>query len=226
MWSGQSTFYDLLLLMIVISDNQATDMVLDKVPPRTVTAGMRSLGIDGIRVDRTVEGLIGDFAAFANPKLRGVSSKEIFADPSILQDMDVWDNERAARLFAEDLRDVATPRAMTQLLLKIHNAEAASKESCETMLGILRTQQFTQRIPRFLPEGTGFAGKTGTIGHTTNDSGIISAGGQTIALTVYTLMSDLKVPRYKAEQAIGEIAREIHDYFQYTATVPAAKSGQ
>jgi hypothetical protein len=98
-----------------------------------------------------------------------------------------------------------------------HTPRKNSETSCTQILGILRTQQFTQRIPRFLPEGTQFAGKTGTIGFTTNDAGILFAGDQTIALTVYTLLSSLDVPRYKAEQTIGEIAREIHDYVQYTA---------
>jgi beta-lactamase class A len=55
----EPTLDDLLLLMIVVSDNQATDMILDRVPPATVTTGMRALGIDGIRVDRTVDGLLG-----------------------------------------------------------------------------------------------------------------------------------------------------------------------
>jgi beta-lactamase class A len=87
------------------------------------------------------------------------------------------------------------------------------------VLGILRTQLYTQRIPRFLPEGTVTASKTGTIGYTTNDAGIIYAGDQTIALTVYTLMSSLQVPRYTADQAIGTISREIYDYFQYVAAV-------
>jgi beta-lactamase class A len=87
------------------------------------------------------------------------------------------------------------------------------------VLGILRTQLYTQRIPRFLPEGTVTASKTGTIGYTTNDAGIIYAGDQTIALTVYTLMSSLQVPRYTADQAIGNIAREIYDFFQYTAVM-------
>jgi beta-lactamase class A len=211
------TLHDLLLMMIVVSDNQATDMVLGLVPPAKVTAGMRELGIDGIRVDRTVDQLIGDFMGLANPVMRGKTSRDVFTDPSLVQGTQVWDNEGAARAFSEDLRDVATPRAMTELLLKIHRSEAASEASCAQMLGILRTQQFTQRIPRYLPEGTAFAGKTGTIGFTTNDTGIIFAGDQTIALTVYTLLPNLEVPRFKAEQAIGEIAREIYDYFRYTA---------
>lgn len=47
------TIEDLITLMIVLSDNEATDILLKKVGAENVTATMRSMGLNNIRVDRT-----------------------------------------------------------------------------------------------------------------------------------------------------------------------------
>src|SRR5262245_61443530 len=46
------TIKDLITLMIVLSDNEATDILLKKVGAENVTAAMRSMGLNNIRVDR------------------------------------------------------------------------------------------------------------------------------------------------------------------------------
>src|SRR5688572_5281214 len=53
---------NLLELMLLISDNSATDLVLRTAGgAEAVTARMRALGINGIRVDRPTVGLISDW---------------------------------------------------------------------------------------------------------------------------------------------------------------------
>jgi beta-lactamase class A len=53
---------NLMELMLLISDNSATDVVLREAGGgEAVTARMRALGIEGIRVDRPTSLLIGDF---------------------------------------------------------------------------------------------------------------------------------------------------------------------
>ena len=52
---------NLLELMLLISDNSATDILLRVVGgPRAVTEKMSEIGLDGIRVDRPTAGLIAD----------------------------------------------------------------------------------------------------------------------------------------------------------------------
>src|SRR5215469_12292977 len=46
------TIHDLILLMITVSDNEATDLLLKMVGAKNVTALLRRLDIDGMRVDR------------------------------------------------------------------------------------------------------------------------------------------------------------------------------
>jgi beta-lactamase class A len=71
------------------------------------------------------------------------------------------------------------------------------------------------RLRGILPEGTEIAHKTGTIGRTTNDVGIItlpdSAGH--VAIAVFVKSSEKDVPA--RERTIAEIARSVHDFFLF-----------
>jgi beta-lactamase class A len=46
----QLTVWDAVFLMITLSDNTATNLLLDKLPPRSVTARMQSLGLPRTRI--------------------------------------------------------------------------------------------------------------------------------------------------------------------------------
>ena len=91
------------------------------------------------------------------------------------------------------------------------------------MLGILSRQQINERLPRFLPRGTRFAHKTGTLAGIRNDSGVIWAGEEShVALTVFTRWNDEEVwgdaPAtqeriYAVETAMGQIGRAVYEAF-------------
>ena len=206
------TIYDLALLMITVSDNEATDLLLRKVGAENVTATMRQLGINAIRVDRQTKDMIHDWlVAFDSRYAQGNFSEG--AANEIERTNTREKTEAADRAFTDDPRDHASPRAMTDLLTKIVKSQAASDASCHDILEIMKRQVHTERIPRYL-EGVEIASKTGTIGYTTNDVGILFAGKHHIALTIYTLKANTSVTTEEAEDRIGRIARVIYDYFQ------------
>lgn len=179
------TIRDLVLFMITISDNFATDTLLDKVGAERVNATLGELGIKGLSVNRPTRELIRDW--LAQPDER----------------------------FLADPRDQSTPRAMSNLLAKIYDGTAASKDSCQQMITILRQQQFNGRIPRYLGE-TPVAHKTGTIGFSTNDAGILYTGKKShVVLSIFTLKKEVRISTNVAEEAIGQLALAINDYFIY-----------
>jgi beta-lactamase class A len=209
----QPTIKDLITLMIVLSDNVATDILLKKVGAENVTATMRSLGVDNVRVDRTTFELIRDFVVLFDERAQDKTYREIMAlartrEPSPEK------LGAAEREFAKVMKDVASPRSMALLLDKIVKGEAASRESCRQMMTILRQQMFNQRLPRYLPESSGMAHKTGTIGSTTNDAGVMFVRGRPIALVVFTV--DKRVGRGEVEEQMGRLARVVYDFFSYT----------
>lgn len=207
------TVRDLVTLMIVLSDNEATDLLLKRVGTANVTASMRTLGLNRIRVDRTTFAMIRDFLLFADERVRDKSAAEIMAldragEPSAQR------YATAEREFAKMALDVASPRDMALLLSKIVRGEAAGRASCEAMMTILRRQMFNHRLPRYLPEAAAMAHKTGTIGSTTNDAGVMYVRGRPIAFVVFTV--DKRVARGEVEERMGRLARIVYDYFDYT----------
>jgi beta-lactamase class A len=207
------TVQDLITLMIILSDNEATDILIRKVGAANVTATMRSLGLNNIRVDRTTFELIRDYLALMDERAQGKTLKELQAlSPPLNQSP-----ERVAaaeREFSRILKDVASPSDMTRLMEKIYKGEAASRKSCDQMLRILGEQQFNQRLPHYLPESARMQHKTGTIGSTTNDAGIMYVRGYPVAITVFTM--DKRIPRGEVEDYMGRVARAVYDFFDYS----------
>lgn len=204
------TIKDLATLMIVLSDNEATDVLLNKVGAENVTATMRSLGLKNIRVDRTTFEMIRDYLALIDEGAAGKSKSQLMNRPQL----NTATPERVTKAdadFAKIEKDVASPLDMARLLEKIVKGEAASEASCQQMMSILNRQQFNQRLPRYLPEGTGFAHKTGTIASTTNDAGVMFVQGRPIALVVFTV--DKRAGRGEVEEQMGRLARVVYDFF-------------
>jgi beta-lactamase class A len=201
---------DLITLMIILSDNQATDILLKKVGAENVTATMRSLGLNNLRVDRTTFELIRDYIATMDESVRGKTYQEIIAAPRTRQ-VAPEIQAKADGAFARVMKDVSSPREMALLLEKIYQGKAANQESCRMMMTILGQQQFNQRLPRYLPDSARMAHKTGTIGSTTNDAGVMFVRGHAIALVVFTV--DKRAARGEVEEQMGRVARAVYDFF-------------
>src|SRR5688572_1198981 len=141
---------------------------------------------------------------------RGKSYAEIIA---MSQTLRITPEKQAAaeREFAKERKDVSSPRDMALLLEKIYKGEAAGKESCRMMMEILSQQMFNQRLPRYLPESSEMAHKTGTIGSTTNDAGIMFVRANPIAVAVFTV--DKRIARGEVEESMGRLTRMIYDFF-------------
>jgi beta-lactamase class A len=71
------------------------------------------------------------------------------------------------------------------------------------------------RLRGLLPEGTEIAHKTGTIGGTANDVGIITLPDNAghVVIAAFVKSSQKEVPA--RERAIAEIARAVHDFFLF-----------
>src|SRR5258708_3136133 len=132
--------------------------------------------------------------------------------------------KKAATAFDQDPRDTSTPDGMTALLGRIwlHDREVMKPESADLLLDIMRRCQTGQaRLKGILPEGTEVAHKTGSIGGTTNDVGIVTLPDNTghVAIAVFVKASDKPVA--ERERAIAEIARTAHDFFLYETSAGA-----
>ncbi len=202
---------NLLELMLIISDNSATDLVLKAAGgPDAVTDMLKELEVDGIRVDRPTLNLIADWAGIKLPD--GDWDPARFAD--LYREVPQLRREAPSIAFSGDPRDSATPRGMTRLLEKIWRGQALEPDSTRLLLDIMRRCETGEdRLKGFLPPYIEVAHKTGTIGATTNDVGIIALPDDAghVAVSVFIKESERDVAQ--REKAIAHISRAVYDFF-------------
>lgn len=211
------SLHNLLELMLLISDNSATDLCLKAAGgSAAVTQKMREIGISNIDVSRPT------FVAIAN--FLGVTSMkegDTYIDENVVKEIAQLTEEQrnqAAEAFSKDLQDTATPLAMARLLQKIWNREVLSDANSELLLDIMRRcQTGNARIKGILPSQTPVYHKTGTIGGTTNDVGIIELPGDAGNVVVVIFIKEAKIDNAESEEIIAQIARSLYDYFLFTA---------
>jgi beta-lactamase class A len=204
---------NLMELMLLISDNSATDVILRTAGGGdAVTARMRALGIEGINVNRSTAQLIADWLGVTRLPAEEKWSPAFFQ--AAFGSVKPEDRAAAAKKFDADPRDTSTPDGMAALLEKIYRKNLLKPQSAELLLDIMkRCRTGEARLKGLLPADTEVAHKTGTIGGTTNDVGIITlpdAAGH-VAIAVFVKSSEKDLPA--RERAIAEIARAVHDFF-------------
>jgi beta-lactamase class A len=190
----------LLEWMLVEGDNSAADALLRLGGgPAAVTARLRGLGIEGVRVDR------GE-AELARDLLDG--------------------GPGAFAAYLKDPRDTAQPDAMADLLVAIARGRELRAAGHERLLGWMTgTKTGLQRIRGLLPAGTPVADRTGGgpdrkgVNSCTNDVGIITLpDGRHVALAVFTKAS--RAGADQRERTIARLARAVYDHW---VPAPAAR---
>ncbi|MEW5901777.1 MAG: class A beta-lactamase [Acidobacteriota bacterium] len=208
---------NLVQLMMMISDNSATDILLEKIGVENVNKRLRESGIEGISVNRSCQELIMDYTGLDYQKYKGWTLDQLATEYEKTRDRNPDAFRENIRKFSRDLRDQSTPAAMNSLLEKIFKTQLLDQASCDFMISVmLRCQTGEARLRGDLPEGTAVAHKTGTIAGTVNDSGIIYLpdGLGHIAIAVFT--KNFMGKTGEAEKLIAAVARLVYDYFYFT----------
>ncbi len=205
---------NLLELMLLISDNSATDLTLRAAGgPDAVNARMAELGVTDLNVNRPTSVLIADYSGVDAPGDGRITIDE-FRERA--RGVDEQARTAATEAFATDPRDTSTPRAMAQLLELVWRGEALSAKSTEIFKDVmLRVQTGAGRIKGVLPPGTEVGHKTGTIGGTTNDVGYIYLPDDAGHVITVVFVKDSTRPVAAREAVIAQIARAIYDYFLF-----------
>lgn len=210
------TVRDLLTLMIIISDNTATDMIMRRVGADQIDAYMEELGVGNIHLAFDIRGIFDNMFGheLAEPSLIFEYLGRQREDPPM--------NREGNAFRGGPTNNSATARDMTHLCAMIYRGEVVNRAACDGMLRILLQQTLNQRLPRLLPYGVPFAHKTGTLSGIRNDAGILYATEQDhIAITVFSRWdvdaADTKVAVWEQTEAIdsafGHIGRAVYDHY-------------
>ena len=195
----QPTLRDVLLQMIITSDNTATDIAIAKVGGvDRVNAWLASNGYtDALKLNMTTADLFAKYGAL----------------PQGSNANDKTNNDRGYWLGA------MTPRATGRLIESIQRCNdktasspaLAAQKSCADMVRMMRAQQSgARRLPHFL--NVPVAHKTGDFPPVlANDVGIVFARSGPIVISFFT--NAIEGPYAEAEDRIGRVAQLIVEYF-------------
>jgi len=173
---------DAVHLMIVYSDNTATNLVLDRIGIPSTAASMERLGYPNTKVHSKV--FRRDSSAFPErSKQFGLGS--------------------------------TTAAEMVRLCESLQREELVSPEASRAMRKHLLACQDKDKFPRFLPEGTKLAFKTGSVDAARTAAGIVECPGGPVALCVLTDQNEDR--RWVADNAgnrlCAEVAKAVFDHF-------------
>jgi beta-lactamase class A len=187
----QPTLRDVLMQMVITSDNTATDLAIAKVGGvARVNAWLKENGYaEGLRLTQTTGELFAKYAALPQGADRNEKTNA---------DRAYWLGEM-------------TPRATGRLLEALQRQSAASATACEEMIRVMRAQQAgSRRLPHFVDLPV--AHKTGDFPPVlANDVGIAFARSGPIVISFFA--NAITGPYGEAEDRIGRVAQLIVQYF-------------
>ena len=155
------TVRNLAILMIILSDNTATNLILDRIGADAVNDYLDTIGLVKTRANRKVR---GDGTKLAAPS--GWSKAGL-----------IEDNKRFGL-------GVSTPREMVRLLALLDEGKIISPEASKDILEILKMQQDNSGIRRHTPDDVPVANKSGALDALRSDVGIVYTKTGPVALAI------------------------------------------
>ncbi len=158
---------DLMHLMIVVSDNTATNLILDRIGGDAVNLRMAQLGLKQTAVMRKIMQQKLFPNASANPWPEGLT------DEGKKPGNDRWGTGRSC------------PRDMVAVLENLYRGELVSKAASDEMMSVLKRQQDHEGVGRDM-KNTVIASKSGALDHLRSDVAIVYSqyGPVAMAITV------------------------------------------
>jgi beta-lactamase class A len=203
--------HGLINLAMRLSDNSASDILLNRAGAGNVTQRMKTLGLDSIRVDRSTLEMILDQSGLDYSKVGTLPVREV---RKLLDAVDGATAARADEEFNKIDKDTAKPSDMNRLLEMIHRGEIVDRAASDQIIAILKEcQTGAARIRGMLPAETDVAHKSGTISGSVNDTGIVflPSGAGHLAVTVF--MRNTRANTAARERVIAQVTRHAYDYF-------------
>jgi beta-lactamase class A len=173
------TVRNLAILMIIVSDNTATNLITDRITADAVNDHLDAIGLTVTRFNR---------------KVRGDGSR--LAEPTGWSKAGLLEENRKYGL------GVSTPREMVRLLEMLDAGRIVNPAVSKDILDILAKQQERHGIARHAPDDRRVANKHGSLDALRSDVGIVYASGGPVALAI--TVDEMPVIDYSPDNA-GDI---------------------
>jgi beta-lactamase class A len=200
---------DLARMMLTISDNTATDVLIRRVSLSRIHARLAGLGLDRIRLVGTIRqefDAIGRDAGFTGwtemGRVMGRAGSPADAER-------IWERALSAPSLRPGRITSATAGQMAGLLRLIWRDEAGPTDACRAVRTILGQQRLTRKIAAGFGDEVRVAAKSGTVpGCASNDAGVVQfPDGSRFAVAVFTRPGGAGPRTPQADSVIGTAAR-------------------
>jgi beta-lactamase class A len=196
-------------MMMSISDNTASDILLGVVGIDRINARLRACGCNETLVLTNLHDLFDsiaiDLGYTSLAEFRQARAGVLGAEARRIS----WERARGGICSAFDPMQTnrSTPRDMTRLLRAIFNDEAAPPSSCANLRHVMG-QQVSTRLGRYLPDKASLASKTGTFtGWIRNEAGVVRfQDGRSYAAAFFTHSHEMFKGGRAIEREMGRAA--------------------
>lgn len=191
------SFRDLCLSMMTVSDNRATDVVMDILGRARVNARMRELGLTSTVIKGDCRHLF-DTAAADLADL----------DPPVAYDSaDAGAHWLKTRTLDPGRTNRSTPAETTTLLAALWRDEGLPASACAEARRILGLQVWSHRLRRGFSDEVTVSGKTGTLPYIRNEAGVVEfPDGSRYAVAVFLRTPSPRSIGPRFDDAIADLA--------------------
>jgi len=208
------TVRDLVRLMMIVSDNMATDALIASTELTAVEAEMRGLGYPSVRLPHGIARMLASMTTLGlDAGYAEVAAQFRLPEREIPPDPDGSSPERGDR---------AAPADLAALLADLHAGRLLAPTTTALALEILGACQTNSRIPADLPRGIRVAHKTGSLNERANDAGIVHGPAGPFVLV---LMNEGEPDERRASLTLARAARWVFDHFDHDADAPNRLGG-
>ena len=205
MANGMSpTVHDLALLMIIISDNTATDLLYDLVGRNNLKQTMQDLGLPTISIPMSCRELLYSMYGIETDDIVEANDQVMdrLARSVVVEGSDGLSLEHS---------DVSSPSDMVRLLDMIYRGDILYPSSRDAVLDVLGRQQLGTIIPHFLPPGTKTGHKTGGVTGVRCDVGIVYAPSGPYAVAI---MSREVTAGKEIDRQLARVSQAVYEHFE------------
>ena len=198
------TVRDLAMLMIVVSDNAATDFLLEMVGRDNLRATLRELGLANTRIPMSAREILYSLVGLDpdDPEASYETAAGKLRRLELAPAPDSLDEARS---------DVSSPDDVCELLEAVYRGRVLSPSSTEVFFEIMKRQQHDTVIPPLLPRGTVVANKTGSYQSVRCDVGVVYSPSGPYAIAI--MAKHVAGERLHVDLALAAVSRAVYDEF-------------
>lgn len=192
---------DLATLMMILSDNTATDIICKIVTFEHVKEIMDKMGLENTIITKDCLHIISDFFYLkdTDTEEEAINKMKNLEFTTLVTDKD----------------NVTMPIDIVKALDLLYNNKILNEKYCKKVIEIMFKCMTNSRIPRCLPIEVKSAHKTGTIHGVVNDAGIVYTPTGDYIIVFYSnseLENEIPMSIY-AEDFISQLSRKIYDEY-------------